>query len=128
MIIDTHCHLDDTCYKNDLDTILKNAKQQGVEKFIIPGADPKSLERAVAISEQYTDVYFAVGVHPYDAENYDRVYLERFVTHPKCVAIGECGLDYYRLPEDPHEIASEKNCKKKFLLTKYFGQKSLKNL
>ncbi len=126
MIIDTHCHLDDARYENDLDSVLENAKQQGVEKFIIPGADPKSLERAVAISEQYDDVYFAVGVHPYDAENYDRVYLKRFVAHPKCVAIGECGLDYYRLPEDPHEIESEKKLQKEVFIDQILWAKELK--
>jgi len=104
MIIDTHCHLDDERYSKDLDTVIRRARQNGVEKFIIPGADPKTLERAVKISEQYEPVYFAVGVHPYDAVNYDRAFLEKFVTHPKCIAIGECGLDYYRLPENEAEI------------------------
>ncbi|HHD78350.1 MAG TPA: hydrolase TatD, partial [Epsilonproteobacteria bacterium] len=42
MIIDTHCHLDDERYNDDLDTVLENAKQRGVDKFIIPGADPKT--------------------------------------------------------------------------------------
>ena len=76
MIIDTHCHLDDERYNEDIEQVLKNAKQEGVEKFIIPGADPKTLQRAVELSEQYEGVYFAVGVHPYDAEFYDKSYLE----------------------------------------------------
>jgi len=125
MIIDTHCHLDDTRYNSDLDRVLENAKQQGVEKFIIPGADPESLERAVAISEQYEYIYFSVGVHPYDAENYDRSYLENFVGHPKCVAIGECGLDYYRLPEMPEEIEAEKKLQKKVFIDQILWAKEL---
>jgi len=76
MIIDTHCHLDDERYNNDLDKVLKNAKEKGVEKFIIPGADPESLVRAVEISESHEEVYFAVGVHPYDAKNYNRAFLK----------------------------------------------------
>jgi len=108
MIIDTHCHLDDKRYDDDLDAVIENAKSHGVEKFIIPGADPKTLTRAVEISEKYEDVYFAAGVHPYDASSYDRAYLEKFVTHEKCIAIGECGLDYFRLPESEAEIAAEK--------------------
>jgi len=116
MIIDTHCHLDDERYNDDLDAVLENAKSKGVEKFIIPGADPKSLARAVEISEKYADVYFSVGVHPYDAENYDRAYLETFVSHPKCVAIGECGLDYFRLPEDETEIEAEKKLQKEVFI------------
>jgi len=125
MIVDTHCHLDDARYNNDLDEILANAKQQGVEKFIIPGADPKSLERAVEISQLYDSVYFAVGVHPYDAQNYDRRILEKFVKHPKCVAIGECGLDYFRLPESPEEIEAEKSLQKEVFIDQILWAKEL---
>jgi TatD DNase family protein len=126
MIVDTHCHLDDARYNDDLDEVLQNAKKQGVEKFIIPGADPKSLTRAVEISEQYDNVYFAVGVHPYDAENYDRIYLETFVNHPKCVAIGECGLDYFRLPESQEEIEAEKRVQKEIFIDQILWAKALK--
>ena len=108
MIIDSHCHLDDEIYNDDIDEVIKRAKEQGVEQFIIPGADPKTLKRAVELAEKYDEIYFAVGVHPYNAENYDRNYLEPYVTHAKCVAIGECGLDYYRLPKSEEEIALEK--------------------
>ncbi|MEA3433899.1 MAG: TatD family hydrolase [Campylobacterota bacterium] len=125
MIVDTHCHLDDARYNDDLDEILENARQEGVEKFIIPGADPKSLERAVEISQQYDSVYFAVGVHPYDAQNYDRSYLEKFVKHPKCVAIGECGLDYYRLPENQEEIDAEKKLQKEIFIDQVLWAKEL---
>ncbi|MCB4743503.1 MAG: TatD family hydrolase [Sulfurovum sp.] len=116
MIIDTHCHLDDCRYNEDLDEVLQRAKQSGIKKFIIPGADPRTLERAVEISEKFSSVYFAVGVHPYDASRYDRSYLERFVSHPKCVAIGECGLDYYRLPEEEEAIRAEKALQKEVFL------------
>jgi len=125
MIIDTHCHLDDERYSKDLDTVIRRARQNGVEKFIIPGADPKTLERAVKISEQYEPVYFAVGVHPYDAVNYDRAFLEKFVTHPKCIAIGECGLDYYRLPENEAEITAEKKLQKEVFLDQILWAKQL---
>jgi TatD DNase family protein len=108
MIVDTHCHLDDHRYDEDLEAVIERAQSEGVEKFIIPGADPRTLERAVEISEKFSSVYFAVGVHPYDARKYERSTLEPFVTHPKCVAIGECGLDYYRLPESDVEIIEEK--------------------
>ncbi|AKF24757.1 hydrolase TatD [Sulfurovum lithotrophicum] len=116
MIIDTHCHLDDMRYNDDLDDVIHRARQNGVEKFIIPGADPQSLERAVQIAEQHDSVYFAVGVHPYDAGHYNRSYLEKFVEHPKCVAIGECGLDYFRLPESEEEITAEKKRQKEVFI------------
>ncbi|HIQ46033.1 MAG TPA: hydrolase TatD, partial [Sulfurovum sp.] len=126
MIIDTHCHLDDERYNEDMEAVLQNAKEAGVEKFIIPGADPKTLERAVALSEMYEGVYFSVGVHPYDAANYDRAYLEKFVTHPKCIAIGECGLDYFRLPESEEEIKSEKALQKKVFIDQIVWAKEMK--
>ncbi len=126
MIIDTHCHLDDDRYKEDLDIVIENAKMKGVEKFIIPGADPKSLERAVEISEQYDDVFFAVGVHPYDVQHYDRSYLEKFVTHSKCVAIGECGLDYFRLPESESEIEAEKKLQREVFIDQILWAKTVK--
>ena len=126
MIIDTHCHLDDDRYNDDIDSVLENAKQKGVEKFIIPGADPKTLERAVALSEQYESVYFAVGVHPYDAENYDKSYLEKYVNHPKCVAIGECGLDYFRLPEGEEAVEKEKAIQKEVFIDQILWAKEMK--
>ena len=125
MIVDTHCHLDDPRYNDDIDEVLARAKAQGVEKFIIPGADPSTLQRAVILSEQYEDVYFAVGVHPYDAENYSRAILEPFVSHPKCVAIGECGLDYYRLPESDAEITRAKALQKEVFIDQILWAKEL---
>jgi len=126
MIVDTHCHLDDERYNDDLEEVLENARQKGVEKFIIPGADPESLDRAVEIAEQYEMVYFAVGVHPYDVKNYERSTLEKYVTHPKCIAIGECGLDYFRLPEDPEEIETEKKLQKEVFRDQILWAKELK--
>lgn len=62
------------------------------------------------LAEKYNEVYFAVGIHPYDMEKFDEAVMEQYVNHPKCIAIGECGLDYYRLPED--EIEKEENIKR----------------
>jgi len=125
MIVDTHCHLDDERYNDDIVSVLENAKSKGVEKFIIPGADPKTLEKAVALSEQYESIYFSVGVHPYDAQNYKRIYLEQFVHHPKCVAIGECGLDYFRLPESSVEIEQEKAMQKEVFIDQIVWAKEM---
>ncbi len=126
MIIDTHCHLDDERYNSDLDEVLESARMKGIKKFIIPGADPQSLERAIDISQKYEDVYFAVGVHPYDAKNYNRSYLEKFVTHSKCIAIGECGLDYFRLPDMQEEIEIEKKLQKEVFKDQILWAKELK--
>ena len=126
MIIDTHCHLDDERYIDDVDEVINRAKEQGVERFIIPGADADTLERAVELSELYDEVYFAVGIHPYHAKEYDKSYLQKFVKHPKCVAIGECGLDYYRLPKDVDEIEAEKKLQKEVFIEHIEWAKELK--
>lgn len=99
MIIDTHCHLDDARY-DDIDSVIKNAFDNGVNKIIIPGADINDLPKAAQISNSNENIYFAAGVHPYEIEDYDEAVLRQFAKDPKCIAIGECGLDYFRLPDD----------------------------
>ncbi|MEA3498932.1 MAG: TatD family hydrolase [Campylobacterota bacterium] len=102
-IIDTHCHLDNIQYQDDIDEVINTAIQSGVKAFLIPGADPTDLPKAVELSEKYEEVFFAVGVHPYDCENFDLNLLKEYVNHPKCIAVGECGLDYFRLPKNEEE-------------------------
>lgn len=99
MIIDTHCHLDDARY-DDIDSVIKNAFDNGVNKIIIPGADINDLPKATQIANSNENIYFAAGVHPYEIEGYDETVLRQFAKDPKCIAIGECGLDYFRLPDD----------------------------
>ena len=115
MIIDTHCHLDDSRY-DDLDEVYKKAHKANVQAFIIPGADPKTLHKAIEICESHKNTFFAVGVHPYDMDEYDRDFLQKYITHPKCVAVGECGLDYYRLPDDEKEKEIVKNKQKEIFI------------
>ncbi|ADV46196.1 TatD family hydrolase [Nitratifractor salsuginis] len=112
MIVDTHVHLDDPKYAEDLEGVLERSREAGVARWIIPAADPDTLPRAIELAERYEDIFFAVGVHPYDARRYERKELERHIGHEKCVAVGECGLDYYRLPEGEEAIAEEKRIQK----------------
>ena len=112
MIIDTHIHLDDKRYEEDLEEVIQRAKEGGVERFIIPGADPDTLKRAVSIAESHDDVYFAVGVHPYDLEKFDEAIFHKYLPHPKCVAVGECGLDYFRLEGTEEEKQAVKEAQK----------------
>jgi TatD DNase family protein len=102
LIIDTHIHLDNFKYIDDLEDVIENAKSRGVERFIIPGADPKDLDRAIELSERYEEIFFAVGVHPYHIEDW-REDIFKYLSHKKCIAVGEAGLDFYRLPEDEVE-------------------------
>ncbi len=97
MIIDTHVHLDDKRYDSDLEDVIKRANNNHVKYFIIPGADPTTLEKAIKIVQEYENIYFAIGVHPYDIEVFDTLDFEKYIKHEKCAAVGECGLDYFRL-------------------------------
>lgn len=117
MIIDTHIHLDDKRYEEDLEEVIQRAKEGGVERFVIPGADPDTLERAVSIAESHDDVYFAVGVHPYDLEKFDETIFHKYLPHPKCVAVGECGLDYFRLEGTHEEKQAVKDAQKEVFKT-----------
>jgi len=112
MIIDTHCHLNDKRFEKDLDEVIERAFDADVKGMIIPGADPAELPRAIEIAEKYDNIYFAVGVHPYDKEDFNLAFLEEHITHPKCIAVGECGLDYYRLPDDAEEKEADKAAQK----------------
>ena len=108
MIIDTHAHLDDERYFDDLDEVIKNAEENGVKGVLIPAADINDLKRAKEISHSYKDIFYAAGVHPYHHEQYDEDILRSYLEDEKCIAVGECGLDYYRLPEDEDEKKIEK--------------------
>ena len=116
MIIDTHIHLDDERYRDDLDEVLNRAREGGVKRFIIPGADASTLCRAIEIAEKYDDVYFAIGIHPYDINSFDEENFSLHVEHKKCVAIGECGLDYFRLEGSDEEKEEEKLKQKKIFV------------
>lgn len=107
MIIDTHIHLDNKQYYDDIEEVIQRAIEGGVKQFIIPGADPKDLPRAKELAYKYEGVYFAVGMHPYDITNYSEKLIREYVQDKRCVAIGECGLDYFRLPEDEIEREAE---------------------
>ncbi len=129
MIIDTHCHLDSEKYFEDLDGVLQRGKEKGVQKVVIPGADITDLPRAIELAEKYECVYFAVGFHPYDINAFSLEPLEQYHSHPKCVAIGECGLDYYRLPKEHDEKEEEKKLQKEVFIAQIeFAKKVQKPL
>ncbi|WP_041671901.1 TatD family hydrolase [Sulfurospirillum barnesii] len=108
MVIDTHCHLDDECFNNDVDEVIGTAYKEGVRGIVIPGASIHDLEKAQALAHRYEHIFFAAGIHPYHHHEYNEERLKDFLKDEKCIAVGECGLDYYRLPEDTVEKALEK--------------------
>ena len=87
------------------------------------------MPQAIKLAEKYEEVYFAVGIHPYDIDMYNEEIMEKYVNHPKCIAIGECGLDYFRLPEDEDEkIANVEKQKEVFISQIEFAKKVKKPL
>lgn len=111
-MIDTHCHLDSQEFARDVDEVIEEAKQAGVHSICIPGADPCDLMRARELAQRHSGVFFASGVHPYHVEDFNLEAIYENQNHPKCVAIGECGLDYFRLPDSQVESykARQKEC------------------
>ena len=98
---DTHAHLDYDEYKPDFADVLKRAQAAGITRIISIATDFESSRRALALAEEHEMIYAAVGWHPsnaHEAPDDIRAELRQLVQHPKAVAIGECGLDYYRLP------------------------------
>ena len=98
MYFDTHAHYDDKAFDADRDTLLPALTAEGVDFVIDPGCDIASSRAALAIADKYAHVYAAVGLHPEELESVtvDSVgELRMLAAHPKCVAIGEIGLDYY---------------------------------
>ena len=98
---DTHAHLDYPDFANDLPLILERAQAAGITRIISIGTDLASSRRAIQLSERFDNVFAAVGWHPghaLEAPEDLRPALRDLAQHPKVVAIGETGLDYYRLP------------------------------
>ena len=98
---DTHAHLDYSEYEADFPEVLARAQAAGITKIISIATDLDSSHRALALAEKHAMIYAAVGWHPSNAHEAPadiRPALRELARHPKAVAIGECGLDYYRLP------------------------------
>jgi TatD DNase family protein len=99
MLIDTHAHLQMSDYDSDRDEVIDRAAEVGVEYIINASFDLSSSQQAVKLTEEHENLYAAVGVHPHDAKLLDDDTLDALrdlAGHPKVVAIGETGLDYYR--------------------------------
>jgi TatD DNase family protein len=106
-VIDSHCHLDFPDFADDLDAVVDRARAAGVERMITIGTRVSKAPRVAAIAEQFDDVFFTVGTHPHEAagegaEDFDA--MRAFANHPKCVGIGEAGLDYH-YDNAPRDVA-----------------------
>jgi len=98
-LIDTHAHLDSRRFRSVREHVIERAATAGVKAIINVGASLASSQAAVALAEAYPQIYAAVGVHPHDAKTVTGKTLEELralALHPKVVAIGEIGLDFFR--------------------------------
>ncbi|WP_026651373.1 TatD family hydrolase [Butyrivibrio proteoclasticus] len=106
MIFDTHAHYDDEQFDADREALLSQMKENGIERIADIGASMASSKEALLLSEKYDFIYAVVGVHPSEVEelNDDKLEELRIMSRkPKCVAIGEIGLDYH-WPEPSREL------------------------
>ncbi len=98
-MIDTHAHLNFPDFDKDLEQVIGESFKNGVEKIIIPGSDVLNSKKAVEIAGEHENIFAAVGIHPhYTDEDFSK--LIELAKNKKVVAIGECGLDYFRLEGD----------------------------
>ena len=98
MFIDTHVHLNAEQYNDDLQEVINRALAANVKKMVVVGFDRLTINRAMELIEEYDFLYAAIGWHPVDAidcTESDLQWIEELAKHPKVVAIGETGLDYY---------------------------------
>ncbi|WP_026585208.1 TatD family hydrolase [Bacillus sp. J33] len=105
MFFDTHAHLNAEQYNEDLTEVIDRALSEGVSNIVVVGFDRPTIEKAMELTEKYDFIYASVGWHPVDAidmSEEDLQWIEELSQHPKVVALGEMGLDYYwdKSPKD----------------------------
>jgi len=97
-LVDTHCHLDEDAFADDVEAVVDNASQNGVAAILTIGTDAGSSRRSVELAERFPSVYAVIGIHPnYTAAAVDGDWdvIEELSPHPRVVAVGETGLDRY---------------------------------
>ena len=115
-LFDTHCHLDDSVYKDDLNDCIKRCHQNCVNFLISVGIDEKTSIVAEKLSQKYDEVYASIGVHPHNVKDCTLDTIKTFKSlapKKKVVAFGEIGLDFNRMfsPQDIQEMWFEKQIK-----------------
>jgi TatD DNase family protein len=96
--VDTHCHL--FLLERDVGEVLAEARTAGIGTVVCPGIDPESSRRALELAESHPGVFATAGMHPHEASRFDpgaRSDIQALLTNPQVVAVGECGLDFYRM-------------------------------
>jgi TatD DNase family protein len=102
-LTDTHCHLDYHKFDPDRAEVIQRANDSGLIRLLVPGLDHRSSKEAVRLAESNPSVYAAVGFHPTDLDKFSEgtfQQVKELASHPKVIAIGEIGIDYYWVKEN----------------------------
>lgn len=97
-VIDSHCHLDFDTFEKEIDSVVSRAHAAGVSHMVTISTRVRRLPALLAIAERFENVYCSVGTHPHQADEEQGIPADDIAAlthHPKVVAIGECGLDYF---------------------------------
>jgi len=109
MLVDHHCHLDVPALAGDRDEIIARARRAGIGRIVTISMRVRSFDTYRAIAEAHPDVYFTVGTHPHLAHEELDIPADEIAAlamHPKCVGIGEAGLDYFYKNSPPEAQAA----------------------
>jgi len=113
-LIDSHAHIDFPQFADDRDAMLERARMAGVNTIVAigTGPGPEKLDAAIPLAEAHNWIYTTVGIHPHEAKEVTRAHLEvlaRLAQHPKVIAWGEIGLDYF-YDHSPRDIQKRVFC------------------
>lgn len=105
MLVDSHAHLDDPQFDNDREQVIAHAVNTGVHYIVNVATDYESIKKSIQIADSHDFIYLAAGVHPNYSVEEDFEKIRPLLDHPKLIALGEIGLDYYRdhAPKDKQE-------------------------
>lgn len=95
MLVDTHCHVHDDGYELEAEQVIADAREAGVTRMICVGTDLRSSQQAVVFANKYDGVWASAGLHPHDSDNEGTAGIGEVAKDPRCIAIGEIGLDYF---------------------------------
>ena len=112
MLVDSHCHLN---YLDDPDLRIREARAAGVSAQLCIGVDEAHIAEVLALAEQESDIWATVGQHP-DAADSDYAWIEPALAHPRVVAVGETGLDYFHTEDDAGRARQRQNFEHQLLL------------
>ncbi len=114
--IDAHCHIQFDQYAADREALIAGMQEKGIAGIVV-GCDYESSQKAVLLAEKHEHLYASVGHHPNHTEAFDEESFRTLLTHPRVVAVGECGLDYFR----PSEVNDDVKNAQKDLFKKHIA-------